>query len=167
MQAGALFFLVVGPLLLLSGCDRPPARVDPGAAASAGPDQAAAQAAAPSTHQPPYRGVVVLSGDLASAGRPAKLYVNVKARGQSLPLLIKPFDLSDAALPAAVEGQRRIEFELTAGDTMNQVPLSAPLSGDLDIEAMFDPTGGLTDKSALIRDRRPLEAGPLELSLAR
>jgi hypothetical protein len=110
---------------------------------------------------------VVLSGDLALAGSPANVFVQIKPRGQNMPLLIKKFQLGDAGLPAADGGQRRIEFVLTAGDTMTQVPLEAPLSGELDIEAMFDPTGGLTDKAALIRDRRPLEPGAMELRLAR
>jgi hypothetical protein len=110
---------------------------------------------------------VRLTGDLAEAVAPAVLFVQIKPRGQNMPLLARKYDLADPALPAAADGERRFDFELTHENTMTGQPLSAPLVGELDIEALFDPTGGLTDKSVQVRQRQPLIEGPQELIVRR
>ncbi len=160
--------------LLLGGCERPPAAVpgspaaaSSGAAAVHGGEPSAVAESTASVPKPLYRGQVRLTGDLAQAAAPAVLFVQVKPRGQNVPLLIRKYDLADPALPAAVKDERRFDFELTHDDTMTGQPLSAPLVGELDIEALFDPTGGLIDKSVQVRQRQPLTEGFQELLVRR
>lgn len=172
---------VVSPALALSwmlclgtsGCDRPPSSVfsQPPSKFSGqhGPPPASIPTAAaePSQFQPPFRGQVRLLGDLAQAGAPAVLFVQVKPRGQNMPLLIRRYELADPDLPAARDGERAFAFELTVADTMTRQPMVDPLQGELDIEALFDPTGGLTDKRLEVRQRQPLAEGALELVVGR
>lgn len=182
-RAARRLFLALSPVLFLApgGCDRPPASVStPGATAAPGAATEPAHPGAGDPHgsapgapaaplqalQPPYRGLVRLTGDLAAAGDPAVVFVQVKPRGQPMPLLARKYELSDPDLPAAADGERAFPFELTHENTMTGQPLSAPLVGELDIEALFDPTGGLTDKSVQVRQRQPLAEG-IELVVRR
>lgn len=166
--------------LVSGGCERPPASVstpgataapagEPGNPGSASPHGSTAGApdAPVQALQPPYRGLVRLTGDLAAAGDPAVVFVQVKPRGQAMPLLARKYELSDPDLPAAADGEREFPFELTHENTMTGQPLSAPLVGELDIEALFDPTGGLTDKSVQVRQRQALAEGAIELVVRR
>lgn len=157
-SAGTCLLLV---LFVVSGCGEPPRRAPfgtaPAADANAGPQPTAARSDAE-----PIRisGVVELHGALARPPVDAALFVSVKPRqGEfaSVPSLTRRIDLAGLASGAA--GVLRVPFELTGADTMaGAPPLSASkLPPTFDVEALYDPTGGLRDKERLVRQRVPVD----------
>jgi len=148
-------------LLLVAACGEPPRRVPfgsaPAADVNAGPQPTAARSDAE-----PIRisGVVELHGALATPPAEAVLFVSVKPRqGEfaAIPSLTRRIDLAQSASGAA--GVLRVPFELTGADTMAGAPplTASKLPPAFDIEALYDPTGGLRDKERLVRQRVPVD----------
>lgn len=110
------------------------------------------------------RGEVRVLGDLAvDVPADAALFVNLKVRGgPTMPLLSKKADLASVTTDA--DGALVVPFELTGEDTMGmgKVLTSAQLDGEFDLEVIFDPTGGLMDKSVQTRSRLPIDGHDLE-----
>jgi hypothetical protein len=107
-------------------------------------------------------GVVELRGLLATPPAEAVLFVSVKPReGEfaSMPALSLRIEL--AALASDSVDVLRVPFEVTGVHTMaGGPPLAASLLPQaIDVEALFDPTGGLRDKDRLVRQRVPVD-GP-------
>lgn len=105
-------------------------------------------------------GVVELHGALASPPAEAVLFVSVKPRAgefASMPALTLRIELAGFARGAA--DVLRVPFEVTGAHTMAGGPplTAALLPPSCDVEALYDPTGGLRDKERLVRQRVPVD----------
>jgi len=153
--------------LALAACGEPPRRAPVGAQATA---PTAAPGAATNTPAPTgdeavrLAGIVQLAGPLANPPAEAVLFVSVKPREgefQRMPALTLRIELAGFAATELVGGVRNIPFEVTGANTMaGGPPLAASaLPSPFDVEALYDPTGGLRDPSQLVRTRVPVD-GP-------
>jgi hypothetical protein len=153
--------------LALAACGEPPRRAPVGTQATAPTASGAAATATPApTGDEAIRlaGVVQLAGPLANPPADAVLFVSVKPREgefQRMPALTLRIELAGFAATEVVDGVRTIPFEVTGANTMaGGPPLAASaLPSPFDVEALYDPTGGLRDPAQLVRTRVPVD-GP-------
>jgi hypothetical protein len=155
--------LVVLFAFAVTACGEPPRRAPIGASPGAGGDAAVQPAETPAGDEAiRITGTVELRGALATPPAEAVLFVNVKPRDgefASMPALSLRIELAASASTSA--DVLRVPFEVTGVHTMaGGPPLAASLlPRSIDVEALYDPTGGLRDKERLVRTRVPVD-GP-------
>lgn len=158
--------------VVVAACGDPPRRAPVGGEAGGAPANATPGAAtgpgqggAVEQGEPiDLRGEVHVLGELATdVPAEAVVFVSLKARsGPPMPLLSKKADLAGVALRD--DGTLVVPFVVTGADTMgmgNELT-SAQLTDEYDLEVIFDPTGGLMDKSVQTRARIPIDGHDLD-----
>gem|GEM_PF-5649101 len=138
-----------------SGGGSPHASSDAGTTGAAGTATVAAEPIR-------FAGVVRLGGAAATPPAEAVVFVSLKPRGGMMPILSRRIELSDAAQE---EGALVLPFELDGTDAMMTTDTLdtaglAQLSDAqaFDLEVIYDPTGGLTDKTVQLRQRVEVDA---------
>lgn len=115
-----------------------------------------------------FTGTVRLMGATASAPEGAAVYVNLKPRGQMMPVLSQRVEVAEAVtqddgtllLNFAVDGSHAmmVQETLTTGSLAKLMPGAT----DFDLEAVYDPTGGLTDPTVRVRQSIPVDGFQLD-----
>ena len=163
MRSSGSCSLVAFLAIAVAGCGEPPRRtpidVQPGTHSNA---PARPTEVLPGDEAIRIVGEVELRGALATPPAEAVVFVSVKPReGEfaSMPALSLRIEL--APLASASTDVLRVPFVVTGVHTMaGGPPLAASLlPGAIDVEALYDPTGGLRDKERLVRQRVPVD-GP-------
>ena len=165
--------------LFAVSCGEPPRRTptgDAGTTTAPAPTAGTPSAGAPTGAMPPghggagmvegepidLSGSVRLTGSFSTPPENATVFVSLKPRGTQMPLLSKRLDF--AGVEPTEDGALVLPFHVTGADAMGTTTVltSAQLPPEYDLEALFDPTGGLTDPTVLVRRRIELDGHALD-----